>query len=76
MTGRWQMVPVGEETSSRTILMFGVPQGSGILPLLFLIFTACMPEICNEEKLILYADDTITIIVWGSDLQELMEKAS
>jgi hypothetical protein len=75
MTGRWQMVQVGEETSSRTILMFGVPQGSGISPLLFVIFTACMPEICNEGKLILYTDDT-TIIVWGSDLQELIGKAS
>jgi hypothetical protein len=75
MTGRWQMVQVGEETSSRTILMFGVPQGSGISPFLLGIFTACMPEICNEGKLLLYADDT-TIIVWGSDLQELIEKAS
>jgi hypothetical protein len=44
--------------------MFGVPQGSGISPLLFVIFTACMPEICNEGKLILYADDT-TIIALG-----------
>jgi hypothetical protein len=66
MRGRFQMVQVGEEISTKTWIQYGFPKGSGLSPLLFVIFTACMPESCDLGQLILYADDT-TVMVWGNN---------
>jgi hypothetical protein len=75
MTGRFQMVQVGEEISTKTCIQYGFPQGSGLSPLLFVIFTACMPESCVLGQLILYAYDT-TVIFWGNNLEEWLDRAS
>ena len=51
---------VGKESSSPSKLSCGVPQGSILGPLLFLLYMNDMPQAVNSE-LILYADDTCLI---------------
>ena len=51
---------VGKEYSSPGKLSCGVPQGSILGPLLFLLYVNDMPQAVNSE-LLLYADDTCLI---------------
>ena len=58
LTGRTQYTSVLGENSKTLPLIFGVPQGSCLGPLLFLIY---INDICNSSKLaefVLFADDT------------------
>ena len=61
LTDRYQYVEFDDCTSSMTKICRGVPQGSVLGPLLFLIF---INDICNSSAIfefILFADDTSLI---------------
>ena len=57
LTNRSFIVNVGKEYSSLGKLCCGVPQGSILGPLLFLLYVNNMPQAVSSE-LLLYADDT------------------
>ena len=67
---RHQYVSIGSNTSAYTPIKCGVPQGSILSPLLFLIF---MNDISNVSKIIrtvLFADDT-TFLCSGKNIKEV-----
>ena len=63
---------VGKEYSSPGRLSCGVPQGSILGPLLFLLYVNDMPQAVNPE-LLLYADDTC-LIYMGKDTKTIEEQ--
>ena len=75
LENREQFVSVGGKNSSKTSITYGVPQGSILGPLLFVIYINDMPGIANFAKFILYVDDA-NIIVTGHNLLEIEEKLS
>jgi hypothetical protein len=64
LTGRLQTVRVGTTTSPFLQLKSGVPQGSILGPLLFLVYINDLPSAIGSAMVNLYADDTV---VYGSD---------
>ena len=57
LTDRTQYVEVNNESSSLQTILTGVPQGSILGPLLFLIYMNDIPNASNLFTFILYADD-------------------
>ena len=72
LTNRSFIVNVGKESSSPGKLSCGVPQGSILGPLLFLLYVNDMPQAVNSE-LLLYADDTC-LIYMGKNIQKIEEQ--
>jgi len=58
LTGRKQRVKLGGECSSFMQVISGVPQGSVLGPLLFLIYVNDLPECMSFCQVKLYADDS------------------
>ena len=56
-------------SSEQYNLVHGVPQGSILGPLLFIMYIHDMIDITRENKLIVYADDT-TVLIKGRNLTE------
>ena len=75
LTNREQYVHIKGKNSSTQKLEYGVPQGSILGPLLFVIYINDMPRIQCLAKFILYADDA-NIIITGQNLIEIEEKFS
>jgi hypothetical protein len=69
LTGRQQIVVLGskstkENTSKWEIIKCGVPQGSILGPLLFLLYINDLPKVSNRDNnVVLYSDDTSIVII-------------
>ena len=59
--------------SDKETVRSGVPQGSILGPILFIVFTADFPEYIAEHKTVAYADDT-QILVTADNQEELITK--
>ena len=73
LTERFQRVSLKGTTSSDLPVSRGVPQGSVLGPLLFLIFFNDFPIELNENNVILFADDT-TISTTDKNCYEILTR--
>ena len=73
LENREQFVSVNGSNSNKRAIEFGVPQGSILGPLLFVIYINDIPGILNIVKFILYADDA-NIILTGDTLCDIEEQ--
>ena len=73
LSNRQQFVTINGTNSQTKPITYGVPQGSILGPLLFIIYINDLPNISKIAKFILYADDA-NIIVTGHTAQEIVLK--
>ena len=76
ISSRIQSVRIGTILSSPMDISFGVPQGSILGPLLFLIYINDLPQYIRECLLVIYADDTQIMLTGDlSNIDDLVHRA-
>ena len=75
LEGRLQYVQYGGYDSERGEVVCGVPQGSVLGPLFFLLYVNDMPAACKSLALILFADDT-SVFAEGKDPAQLVARVN
>ena len=75
LQNRKQFVKINQSFSSAGQLSRGIPQGSVLGPLLFLVFINDLPNLSNQYQTILFADDT-TLSFKGENLSELVQSCN
>ena len=73
LSNRSQKVIVNDKSSEWLLLKFGVPQGSILGPLLFIIYVNVLPKVCSNVDNPLFADDTKTTAIGCSDAEISMD---
>lgn len=74
LQNRQQMVKISENQSSAKLITCGVPQGSILGPLLFLVYINDIYQIDLQGDVTLYADDT-SIIYYGHSVEVILPQA-
>ena len=69
LSNRQQYVQIGHHKSNRTKIKCGVPQGSILGPILFLIYINDLNNIVNKARTIMFADDTNLFFTGKSALE-------
>ena len=70
LTDRKQLVSFGQEISDPCLITSGVPQGSILGPLLFVLFVNDLPIVLERFQIQMYADDTVMHFT-ASNAQEI-----
>ena len=72
LTDRSQYVELNGKKSKVTIIEYGVPQGSLLGLLLFLVYVNDMSGCVTVGELHLYADDTTAVVI-GDSIEEVID---
>jgi len=75
LTNRKQFIVLADAKSDILDITCGVPQGSILSPLLFLIYVNGIQNCASEAKLKLFADDT-NLFVFGKSFSETSTKSN
>jgi hypothetical protein len=74
LTNRIQQVRISNTLSKEIIITTGVPQGTVLSPILYLIYVTSLAKLNLHGKLFSYADDT-AILLTGNNWEEIRQNA-